>query len=286
MPIEKHLKESLESIRSKGDIAPIVGIILGSGLGEFADSLSDKITISTSEIPHYPVSTVSGHRGNLVFGFVGKIPILAVQGRTHYYEGYHIAEVAYVVRLMANLGIQLLFVTNAAGGVNASFQPGDLMIIRDHINFQFRNPLIGIVVGNESRWTDMYHAYDPLYSEIIKKIALELEIPIKNGVLFASTGPTYETKAEINLARELGADAVSMSTVPEVLVARANNIKTVGISCITNMATGMSSSKLSHDEVTEIARRVKQKFQQLIVKSIEELGKKLLNTHRNTTAHR
>lgn len=277
MSIEQNIKHSLDHIRLKCDISPAIGLILGSGLGDFADSLSDRVTITTSEIPHYPVSTVSGHRGNLVFGYVKKIPILAVQGRTHYYEGYDISEVAYVVRLMANLGVQLLFVTNAAGGVNPSFQPGDLMLIRDHINFLFRNPLIGKVIGSESRWTDMFNAYDSNYSEKIEEIALELNTPLKNGILFSSTGPTYETKAEINVARQLGADAVSMSTVPEVLVARANNIKIIGISCITNMATGISGSKLSHDEVTEIASQVKLKFQQLLAKSIEVLGEMFLD---------
>ena len=277
MSIKQNIKHSLDHICLKCDISPAIGLILGSGLGDFADSLSDRVTITTSEIPHYPVSTVSGHRGNLVFGYVKKIPILAVQGRTHYYEGYDISEVAYVVRLMANLGVQLLFVTNAAGGVNPSFQPGDLMLIRDHINFLFRNPLIGKVIGSESRWTDMFNAYDSNYSEKIEEIALELNTPLKNGILFSSTGPTYETKAEINVARQLGADAVSMSTVPEVLVARANNIKIIGISCITNMATGISGSKLSHDEVTEIASQVKLKFQQLLAKSIEVLGEMFLD---------
>jgi len=277
MAVEQNIKHSLDFIRSECDISPSIGLILGSGLGDFADSLSHKVTISTSIIPHYPISTVSGHRGNLVFGYVNKIPLLAVQGRTHYYEGYQISEVAYVVRLMANLGIRLLFVTNAAGGVNTSFQPGDLMLIRDHINFLFRNPLVGMVISSESRWPDMYNAYDNTYSEIIENIAMELNIPLKNGILFSSTGPTYETKAEINVARRFGADAVSMSTVPEVLVARANKIKTVGISCITNMATGISGSKLSHDEVTEIAHQVKLKFKQLLVKSIEALGKIILD---------
>jgi purine-nucleoside phosphorylase len=273
MAIEQNIKESLDLIRSKCTISPNIGLVLGSGLGDFAESLSDKVTIPTSMIPHYPVSTVSGHQGNLVFGYINKIPLLVIQGRTHYYEGYHISEVSYVVRLMANLGISLLFVTNAAGGVNRYFRPGDLMLIRDHINFLFRNPLIGEVIGSESRWTDMFNAYDNEYSDIIEKIALDLNTPLKNGILFSSTGPTYETKAEIDMAHKFGADAVSMSTVPEVLVARANNIRTVGISCITNMATGLSNSKLSHEEVTDIANQVKLKFQKLLYKSIEVLGK-------------
>jgi purine-nucleoside phosphorylase len=277
MTIENKIKDSLEHIRVSCNITPVIGLILGSGLGDFADSLTEKISVPTSEIPHYPVSTVSGHKGNLVFGYINKIPIMAVQGRTHYYEGYDISEVAYVVRLMAQIGVKLLFVTNAAGGVNPSFKPGDLMVIRDHINFLFRNPLIGKVVDGESRWPDMYNAYDNDYSDIIEKIANDLKMPIRNGVLLSSSGPTYETKAEIEVARKFGADAASMSTVPEVLVARANQIKTVGISCITNMATGISDSKLSHDDVTEIANQVKVKFQQLLAKSIEVLGEKLMD---------
>jgi purine-nucleoside phosphorylase len=278
MTIEQKIKDSVNLIRLRCQMKPVIALILGSGLGDFADALKDKVTIPTSTIPHYPISTVSGHRGNLVFGYIKDIPLLAVQGRTHYYEGYHISDVAYVVRLMAYLGVQLLFVTNAAGAVNPAFKPGDLMIIRDHINFLFRNPLIGKVVGTESRWTDMYNAYNHDYSNQIENVAMELEIPIRNGVLISSTGPTYETRAEIKVARKFGADAASMSTVPEVLVARANNIKTVGISCITNMATGISDSVLSHDDVTEIASQVKIKFQELLAKSIEILGGKILSS--------
>ncbi|UCF63399.1 MAG: purine-nucleoside phosphorylase [bacterium] len=274
--VEKKIQQSLAHINSQNKTVPSIGIILGSGLGDFADSLNQAVKIPTAQIPHYPVSTVSGHSGKLVFGKLNNVSLLAVQGRTHYYEGYQISDVAYVVRLMARLGVKLLFVTNAAGGVNRAFKPGDLMLITDHINFLFRNPLMGKVVNSESRWTDMYDAYDNHFSRVIEQVALELKIPLKKGVLFSSTGPTYETAAEIRMARSFGADAVSMSTIPEVLVARANNIKVVGISCITNMATGLSPIKLAHEDVTEIARQVKLKFQNLVAKSIDVIGGELL----------
>jgi len=270
-------------IRSHCELSPTIGIILGSGLGEFADTLSDKISIDTSQIPHYPISTVEGHQGRLVFGSINKVQVLVVQGRTHYYEGHGIAEVAYVVRLMSKLGIKLLIVTNAAGGVNPDFKPGDLMIISDHINFMFKNPLRGLQLPSESRWTDMQNSYDSKYSEIIEQVALRMNIPLKRGVLFVSIGPTYETVAEVKMARHFGADAVSMSTVPEVITARANQIKVVGISCITNLATGLGSAQLSHDDVTDVARRVTSKFQRLLTEVIAVLGKKLEKDSRNTT---
>jgi purine-nucleoside phosphorylase len=265
----------LAFIRSQCEFSPSIAIILGSGLGKFADTLSAKISINTSQIPHYPVSTVEGHQGRLVFGSINKVPVLAVQGRTHYYEGHAIADVAYVVRLMAKLGIKLLIVTNAAGGVNPYFKPGDLMIITDHINFMFKNPLRGLQLPSESRWTDMQNSYDSKYSEIIEQVGLRMNIPLKRGVLFVSIGPTYETAAEVKMARRFGADAVSMSTVPEVITARANQIKVVGISCITNLATGLGSAQLSHNDVTDVASRVTSKFQRLLTEAIAVLGKKV-----------
>jgi purine-nucleoside phosphorylase len=205
------------------------------------------------------------------------MPVLAVKGRTHYYEGHSIAEVSYVVRIMARLRIKLLIVTNAAGGVNPRFSPGDLMIITDHINFMFRNPLKGKVQKGESRWTDMYNAYDEKLAEVIENTGLSVGIALKKGVLFTSTGPTYETAAEVQMARKFGADAVSMSTIPEVLVARACDIKVAGISCITNLATGLSRNPLSHEEVTAIAGQVKKKFQRLLKEAVIALGSRLKN---------
>lgn len=262
--IDRNVAESLKIVRTYSQLKPQVAVILGSGLGAFADTLDRKIKIPTSEIPHYPHSTVQGHKGFLVFGKLADKDILAVQGRTHYYEGHDIRDVAYVVRLMAEIGVRFLLVTNAAGGVNPRFQPGDLMIIVDHINFLFRNPLRGAVVDDESRWTDMSDAYDREAVRLLENIGTELGIPLKKGVLFVSTGPTYETAAEVQMARRFGADAVSMSTVPEVLVAKARGMKVAGISCITNLATGISKVHLSHREVTEIANQVREKFQMLV----------------------
>lgn len=271
--VEEKLKESLAFIRTHTDATPQIAVILGSGLGDFADTLQDKIKIPTSEVPHYPRSTVSGHKGFLVFGNLRQVPVLAVQGRTHYYEGHDIQDVAYIVRLMSEIGVQKLLVTNAAGGANPRFSPGDLMIIVDHINFMFRNPLRGKPVAGEPRWPDMYNAYDAGMSDMIEKVGLEQKIALKKGVLFVSPGPTYETASEVQMARRFGADALSMSTVPEVIVARARGIKVAGISCITNMATGISATPLSHAEVTEIANMVKDKFQRLVGEVLVQLGK-------------
>jgi len=275
--MQQKLQESLAYIKQHCQLKPAVAIILGSGLGDFADKLEEKIKIPTRQIPHYPHSTVAGHKGFLVFGYLSNTPVIAVQGRTHFYEGYAIQDVAYVIRIMARLGVKVLIVTNAAGGVNRKFKPGDLMIIRDHINFMFRNPLTGGVVNGETRWPDMSDAYDAELSGIIEETGLDLKIPLWQGVLFVSTGPTYETAAEVRLARSFGADAVSMSTVPEVLVARTNKIKVAGISCITNYATGIGNEALSHDEVTEIANLVKDKFQKLIKEVIIRVGEQLPN---------
>ncbi len=270
--IKKNVLESIEIIRKSTALKPKIAVILGSGLGDFADSLEDKIKIPTTDIPHYPRSTVEGHKGFLVFGKLDGLPVMAVQGRTHFYEGHSIQDVAYVVRIMAEIGIKALLVTNAAGGVNPRFRPGDLMIIDDHINFMFRNPLRGSVIEPETRWTDMYHAYDKEYIRIIEETGAELGIQLRKGILFASTGPTYETASEVRMAQKMGGDAVSMSTVPEVLIARSRGIKVAGISCITNMATGISKTPLSHREVTEIANRVKAKFQKLVRETIVRLG--------------
>ncbi|MBN2364625.1 MAG: purine-nucleoside phosphorylase [Calditrichaeota bacterium] len=267
------IKTSAHFISSRLKTKPVIAVILGSGLGDFAESLENKVVIAAEEIPHYPVSTVKGHEGKLIFGDAGDVSVMAVKGRTHLYEGHDVTNVAFVVRIMAHLGIRLLIVTNAAGGVNPRFTPGDLMIISDHINFMFRNPLRGPVIDSESRWTDMHNAYDMQLQEKIEKIGMDLKIPLKRGVLFVSTGPAYESPAEVKMARKLGADALSMSTVPEVLVARANGIRVAGISCITNMATGISTEPLSHDEVTEVARLVKPKFARLLGEILRKIGK-------------
>ena len=260
-------------IRQLTNIKPKVCIILGSGLGDFADTLDDKIKISTAKIPYFPKSTVEGHQGFLVFGFHQNTPLMAVQGRTHYYEGYPIKDVTFVVRIARALGIKMLMVTNAAGGINPRFKPGDLMLITDQVNFLFNNPLRGKTDEGATRFPDMSNAYTAEYFDRIEAIALKRKIALKRGVLWVSTGPSYETAAEVKMIRNFGGDAASMSTVPEVIVAAQAGMSVIGISCITNYATGLRSYKLSHKEVTETAHLVKEKFLFLVSGIIEEIFK-------------
>lgn len=269
------LEESLNFINKQTDLKPKIGIILGSGLGIFADMLESVHKIPTLKIPHYPRSTVEGHAGNLVFGNWQNIPVLAVQGRTHFYEGYSIEKVTYIIRIMAALGLKLLLVTNASGGINPDFSPGDLMLITDHINGMFRNPLIGPLKYGGDRFPDMSNPYASDYFETIESIARLKNIKLKKGILYTSTGPTYETAAEVKMIRKLGGDIASMSTVPEVIAANQAGLKVIGISCITNLATGIGSKPLSHSEVTETAERVREKFIQLVSGIIEQLGKEM-----------
>ena len=229
-----------------------------------ADTLENKIKIPTHTIPGLPVSTVQGHQGFLVFGEWKKIPIAAVQGRTHFYEGYAIDNVAYIVRVLAALGIKTLVVTNAAGGINPAFRPGDLMLITDQINLMFCNPLRGPVQFDGERFPDMSQPYALKYFKLVQDIADENGIALKSGVLFVSSGPSYETAAEVRMIQKIGADAASMSTVPEVIVARQIGLDVIGISCITNFATGLGKKPLNHAEVTETANLVQKKFLQLI----------------------
>lgn len=273
--LQEKLKESIAHIRKFTNSSSQIGLILGSGLGSFADTLEDKIYVATGDIPHYPRSTVEGHSGFLVFGNYNGISVLAVQGRTHFYEGYSMEQVTYVVRIMDMLGIAKLVVTNAAGGVNRTFKPGDLMIIEDHINMFWDNPLIG--PNGEKlgpRFPDMSTPYDNEYIKILENIGLELEIPLKKGVLFGLSGPSYETPAEVRMIRTLGGDTGNMSTVPEVIVANHCGMRVCGISCITNFAAGMGSGPLAHSEVTEVANRVKNTFTKILKELIVRVGEK------------
>ena len=271
--MNNNLQESIQYINEQTQLCPGLGIILGSGLGSFADNLENKVKIPTEKIPHYPSSTVEGHHGNLVFGFWGKIPLLAVQGRTHYYEGYSIEKVTYVVRIIAALGIKTLIVTNAAGGINPRFEPGDLMLITDQINNMFHNPLRGPLSYGGPRFPDMSEPFDKKYFDLIESIALENNINLKRGILYVSTGPSYETAAEVKMISKLGGDAASMSTAPEVIVAKQEGLEVIGLTCITNRATGISETPLSHEEVTETAKLVQEKFLKLLSGIILYLGK-------------
>ena len=266
------IQESLDYIRTITSLTPKIGIVLGSGLGHFAEKIKDAHTIAAGAIPNYPVSTVPGHAGKLVLGRLNSADIVAQQGRVHSYEGYPMEQVTYPIRLMAALGIQTLIVTNAAGGVNSSFHPGDLMIITDHINFSFRNPLVGMPVDDEkNRTVDMFQAYDPEYIALAEATARELNISIRKGVLCMTHGPNYETAAEVRAIRVIGGDACTMSTVPEVIVARQLGLRVLGISCITNMATGVGDSKLDHHEVTVIADQIAETFERLISTIIKRM---------------
>ncbi len=257
------LDEAVKQIRSKTSAQPKLAIILGSGLGPFAEEVQNSTDIPTSSIPNYPPSTVEGHAGKWIFGEIAGKSILAMKGRVHYYEGYPLQKVTFPLQLMAQLGIEKLIVTNAAGGHNPRFSPGDLMLITDHINLMFDNPLIG---ANElgPRFPDMCEPYNAELIALAEKTALDLGIKLQKGVLAALKGPTYETAAEVKMLQRLGADAGTMSTVPEVIAAVSRGIKVLGMSCITNLGTGMSPDKLSHDEVTEVADMVKDKFSRLI----------------------
>ncbi|RAL26521.1 purine-nucleoside phosphorylase [Thermoflavimicrobium daqui] len=255
------IKEAAKAIESKSKVTPRVGLILGSGLGVLAEEIQEPVKIPYEEIPHFPVSTVEGHVGQLVLGKLEGQSVVVMQGRFHLYEGHELSSVTFPIRVMKELGVETILVTNAAGGVNESFEPGDLMIIRDHINLMFRNPLIG---PNDPelgpRFPDMSQAYDPKLRELAKQVAVQQGISIQEGVYAGFLGPTYETPAEIRMVRKIGGDAVGMSTVPEVIVARHAGIRVLGISCISNMAAGILPQPLSHEEVMETAEQVKEKF--------------------------
>ncbi|HHX50698.1 MAG TPA: purine-nucleoside phosphorylase [Clostridia bacterium] len=238
-----------------------VGLILGSGLGEGADRLQDSLSIPYQEIPHFPISTVPGHAGRLVAGYLAEKKVLALQGRFHYYEGYTLEEVTYPVRVLGWLGVKHLIVTNAAGGIQDGLNPGDLMLIEDHLNFMGENPLRGKNYDElGTRFPDLSQPYDRELREKAYKAAGKLGIKLKEGVYAAVSGPSYETKAEILFLQKIGADAVGMSTVPEVIVANHGGMKVLAISCITNLATGLSEQPLSHREVVLVASRMKKDF--------------------------
>ena len=262
----RQVQEAAAYVRSAlGGRRPEIAITLGSGLGDLAERLDAPLTIPYKEIPHFPVSTVSGHKGQFVCGKLGGKEVLCMQGRFHYYEGYDLKQVTMPVRVMKLLGIDCLLVTNAAGGINTGFHAGTLMLIEDHLNLTGENPLIGENLDAfGDRFFDMTVAYDKEYRTLAKATAEELNIPLATGVYAWLTGPNFETPAEIRYLRTIGADAVGMSTVPEVLVARHSGIRVLGISCITNLAAGMTDNTLSHEEVKETADRVQNEFIRLV----------------------
>lgn len=265
MMLEQRIVESAAYIRTVTDKIPQVGLVLGSGLGDYADKITDAVIIPYSAIPSFPVSTVEGHAGQFVIGQCGGKTVIAMQGRFHYYEGYSQAEITIPIRVMKLLGVTHLVLTNAAGGINMDFSGGTLMMINDHINFSGDNPLIGENLGQFGpRFPDMSSVYDLQTNLRLAKAAKRQGIDLQQGVYMMFSGPCYETPAEIRMARVLGADAAGMSTVPEAIVANHCGMKVTGISCITNMAAGVSPTPLNHQEVVETANRVKGTFTQVI----------------------
>lgn len=273
-PLLPRLDACADVIRKKAPgFTPKLGIILGSGLGAFADQLERPVSIDYRELPDFPTSSVHGHAGRLVLGYRGDVPVVAMQGRVHFYEGYAPWQVAFPARVLCRLGVKHLTITNAAGGINLGFNVGDLMAITDHLNLAGYNPLIG---PNEDalgpRFPDMTHAYDPAALKVLRAAAHATGVNLREGVYVSLSGPTYETPAEIRMLRTLGGDAVGMSTVPEVIVASHMGVKVTGISCITNLAAGISSQKLSHDEVSETANRVKDTFTRLLGRFLDDVA--------------
>lgn len=259
------LKQAKEFLQDRLKIKPTVGLILGSGLGVLADQMSQPIRVPYQDIPGFPTSTVAGHAGQLVAGELNGVAVVAMQGRFHYYEGYRLDSVTFPVRVMKAIGIEKLFVTNAAGGLNEAFKPGDLMLITDHINNTGQNPLIGPNDDQQGvRFPDMSTAYTPDLQKLARQVATELSIDLKEGVYVWNTGPTYETPAEVRMLQAVGGDAVGMSTVPEVIVARHVGLDVLGLSCISNMAAGILDEVLSHDEVIETTESVREIFIALV----------------------
>ncbi len=270
------LQQALACVRQITDFVPAVGLILGSGLGALADELDAVAVVDYSRITGFPVSTVPGHRGRFVFGYLGRTPVVIMQGRVHYYEGYSMQEVVMPVRLMRMMGARALFLTNAAGGANRSFRAGDLMLITDQLMCLVPNPLIGPNLDELGpRFPDMSEIYDAQLRSIIVKTAQNQGIDLKQGVYCQFTGPTFESPAEVRAAITLGADAVGMSTACEAAAARHCGLRVYGISCITNQAAGLSATPLSHEEVTEVGNAVAPVFRALVRESIAAMGEVL-----------
>ena len=266
------MKETVKYIEEKiGDFKPEIGIVLGSGLGELADEYCD-IKINYKDIPNFPESTVKGHQGNLVFADINGKKVVMMQGRFHFYEGHKMETVTYPIKVMKKLGVNNIILTNAAGGINPFLKPSSLMIIKDHINFMGTNPLIGL---NDDSLGERFPDMSEVYSKELRKIAYtsseKLGIPVERGVYIALTGPSYETPAEVNMLRLLGADAVGMSTVPEAIVANWMGVKVLGISCICNSAAGLGTIGLSHKEVLQAAEKAKVDFKRLVLEIVKNI---------------
>ena len=257
--------EAAAAIRDRvGELEPVVGLVLGSGLGSLGDEFESPVRIPYAELPHWPPVGVAGHSGTLVSGTLQGVPAVALKGRAHLYEGHAPGPATLPVRVLAELGVRALFVSNAAGAIDPAFRPGDLMLISDHLNLMGFNPLTGPVVDGDARFPDMSDAYDSRLRSLVRETAQAEGVPLQEGVYAGLLGPSYETPAEIRMLERMGAAAVGMSTVPEVIVARALGLRCFGVSCLTNFAAGISSEPLSHTDVMEVTERVGGQFRALV----------------------
>ena len=268
-PVYEKLEKCFACYKEKIDFEPKVAVVLGSGLGNFAKVVDVKAELPYNEIEGFPVSTVPGHAGKFIFGYINEVPVVLMQGRVHYYEGYPITDVVLPTRLMKMMGAKVLFLTNASGGINPAFHAGSLMLIRDHISLFAPNPLIGPNIEElGTRFPDMSHVYDEELQGIIRETAKENEIELFEGVYAQLTGPSFESPAEIQMLYKMGASAVGMSTVVEAIAANHMGMKICGVSCVSNLAAGMNSAPLTHEEVQEAANAVAPKFEKLLVESV------------------
>ena len=271
--VYEKLLRCYENVRRKTEFVPRVALVLGSGLGDFAETVGVEHELPYGDIEQFPVSTVPGHAGKFIFGYVGDVPVACMKGRVHYYEGYPISDVVLPIRLLKLMGAETLFLTNAAGGVNTSFQAGDLMMIKDHIAAFAPNPLIGPNIDQlGTRFPDMSEVYDRDLQKLIRRKARENRIFLHEGVYVQLTGPSYESPADIRMLRMLGCDAVGMSTVAEAIAANHMGMKICGISCISNLAAGMTANPLSHKEVQEAADLAAPQFKKLVTEVVKELA--------------
>lgn len=270
--IYQSIREAVSYIESRTQIRPQVGIILGSGLGSVAESITDSVVIPYTEIPHFHGTSVEGHAGKMILGYFQGIPAVFLQGRFHRYEGYAMTDVVFPTRTICGLGIHTLILTNAAGGVNTRYRPGDLMLIEDHLNLMGDNPLMGPNLAQLGpRFPDLSEAYSKICIQALQECAKELGIPIHQGVYAGLLGPTYETPAEIRMFRTLGADAVGMSTVPESIAANHLGVRVAGVSCITNLGAGLSPQKLSHQEVIDNSKASAAKLKRLLENAVPKM---------------
>ena len=269
----KRIMACLECIQKKVNFQSKVALVLGSGLGDYGDNIDIRYRVDYAEIDNFPISTVEGHQGRFLFGYIKDVPVVVMQGRIHYYEGYSMSDVVLPIRLMHLMGAEILMLTNSSGGLNPDFVPGDLMMITDQISTFVPSPLIGKNIDElGTRFPDMTHIYDRSLQQMIRDVAKDMDFSLKEGVYIQFTGPNYESPAEVQMARLLGADAVAMSTACEAVAAKHMGMKICGISCISNMAAGITGQPLSHEEVKAAGERVAPVFSKLVTESIVKMG--------------